>query len=690
MIYTEAARNLLNRNVWEGLVTNDVLWSERYPYLYGACSKNACSSIKYNLTLIENDLERFDGSPHNRKATGLKGLFDADERKLYALLQSPDVFRFNFCRDPYARLVSAYENRILTLGLENYDLVESATKEFRSNRTAILAHKTGRHPSSVDPDEAIEFGDFVRFICDQDYFEMDRHWYPQARSMHIDVIDYQFTGRLESFEQDWRTVSETITDGTGAWPATRLNSTRDRAQEHDQIPQDLRRLIAGKYEEDFDAFRYPTRLRATVMIPKNNIDRPATGKPSNRIAELPKTRFVIDARDDAFRLRPTLASIQRLSQAPRSVTVIVSREISRFAQYLTELVDDVVEADSLEPLHCLEALFAEANADHDIVAVLRAGEEIPDRFAFQEACDLLGQRPETKVVAGLSAIVRYDEWGKPLSREWNNTASYFVSRQDEPGEILIPTDFLDPPKYGAENWHQICEAFWGPFVCSVPTFRQMSEAGGNYCSIAGLSFSMARKWSIGANGAVAFYPKFISIEKVHGARKAIDRGFPAQDIRRYFTDNGKCALDILGLESWMEDTSGELSTRQFQFMDVDNQVLPEKSREQTLAHAFDAEFGSRTPHWNELQSKSVASAARSANSSFLNSSAPWNAEVFRRQAEMLRQTIDDVRRKYGILIKPDGFEIVSTRRLMRNAVFEFIRRPFLKKLPPKKSQLEVN
>ncbi|MEO4041457.1 sulfotransferase family 2 domain-containing protein [Hoeflea sp. CAU 1731] len=673
------------------MVTNDILWSERYPYLYGACSKNACSSIKYNLALIENDQEHFDGSPHNRRATGLRGLFQTNEQKLATLLQSPEVFRFNFCRDPYARLVSAYENRILSLGLESYDLVDAATKEFKMNRTAILAHKTGRHSSSVDLDEAIEFGDFIRFICDQDYFEMDRHWYPQARSMHIDVIDYHFTGRLESFDQDWRIVHETITGGTEAEPATRLNSTRKRAEAHDQIPQDLRRLIAKKYEEDFDAFQYPTGLRATTTIPKTNIKQATPTKASNMRAALPRVLFVIDARDDAFRLRPTLASIERLTSAPCSVAAIVSSNYSGFAHYLTGQVDEVAQADSLEPLNRLGTLFKEADADRDIVVFLRAGEEVPDRFAFHEACHLLAQRPETKVVAGLNAIICYDEWGKPQSRKWNNTASYFVSRPDEPGEILIPTDFLDPPKYGVENWHQICEAFWGPFVCSLRTFREMSEAGGEYCSMAGLCLAMARKWSFCANGAVAFYPKFIAIEKVHGARNAINRGFPAEDIRRYFAEYDKGSLDILGLESWMEDTSGKLSTREFQFMDVDNQGMHDKSREQTLSHAFDSEFGSRTPHWNALRSKpNDASVAPPANGSGLDGQASRNANRSRRKSEIQPQTIDDVRDKYGILINADGFEIISTRRLMRNAALDFIRRPFLKKPPPNNSGPNIN
>ncbi len=689
MIYTEAVRNLLNRNFWEGLVANDILWSEKSRYLYGACSKNACSSIKYNLALIENGHEHFDGSPHNRKATRLKGLFQASEQKLAKLLQSPDVFRFNFCRNPYARLVSAYENRILSLGLESYDLVDGATKEFKRNRTAILAHKTGRHPSSVDLDEAIEFGDFVRFICDQDYFEMDRHWYPQARSMHIDVIDYQFTGRLESFDRDWRIVHETITGRTEAEPATRLNSTRKQAEAHDKIPQDLRRLIARKYEEDFDAFQYPTGLRATTSIPKNNIKHASPTKASNVSAAPPRVLFVIDARDDAFRLRPTLASIERLTSAPRSVAAIVSRHYSGFAHYLTDLVDEVAHGESLEPLRCLGSFFKEADADRDIVVFLRAGEEIPDRFAFHEACNLLAQRPETKVVAGLGAIIRYDKWGKPQSRKWNNTASYFISRPDEPGEILIPTDFLDPPKYGAENWHQLCEAFWGPFVCSLRTFSELSDAGGEYCSMAGLCLAMARKWSVCANGAVAFYPKFIAIEKVHGVRNAINRGFPAQDIRRYFAEYDKGSLDILGLESWMEDTSGKLSTREFQFMDADNQGMPDKSREQTLSYAFDSEFGSRTPHWNALKPND-ASVERSANGSGPNGQASRNADKSRRKAEIQPQTIDDVRNKYGILINADGFEIISTRRLVRIAALEYIRRPFLKKPPPSNSGPDIN
>ncbi len=56
----------------------------------------------------------------------------------------------------------------------------------------------------------VTFDIFVKYICHQEFFEMDRHWMPQHVALWHPIIDYSFIGRYESFVDDFEYVLEEI------------------------------------------------------------------------------------------------------------------------------------------------------------------------------------------------------------------------------------------------------------------------------------------------------------------------------------------------------------------------------------------------------------------------------------------------------------------------------------------------
>ena len=258
-------RTLDSSNGWHGMTQQDLLWLPGTKVLYAACSKNACSRIKVNLANYLAWPNTYLGSPHDRTATGLVGVFSlSDPDKVETLLNDGRAFRFAFARNPFSRIVSAYLNRVANLGLESYDHSGYVVKAREDRRRKILAWKTGRDPGTVNTGDDIGFEDFIRFVCQQDAFDMDRHWYFQGRTMHVDFIEYDFIGRVENFDSDFARVMQEIPQKPNfKWCRDRLNATGGKAKRssyRDFFSPELEKIFVERFAEDFETFGYPDRV----------------------------------------------------------------------------------------------------------------------------------------------------------------------------------------------------------------------------------------------------------------------------------------------------------------------------------------------------------------------------------------------------------------------------------------------
>src|SRR5690606_38558455 len=94
----------------------------------------------------------------------------------------------------------------------------------------------------------LSFADFIDLICDQDEAEMDKHWMPQYRMVGPDILQYDFIGRLESFDSDVAKIER----DTGLKLTTERHLNRKSAMIgiDGLLTEPIKRKIEKKYEQD--------------------------------------------------------------------------------------------------------------------------------------------------------------------------------------------------------------------------------------------------------------------------------------------------------------------------------------------------------------------------------------------------------------------------------------------------------
>ena len=152
------------------------------PLMYGRVPKVANSSIKASLCKLL--AEKPDG--------GLKTTADRfwrqnthDETQLITAAQARRLrethFSFSFVRNPFDRLVAAYNNKIMEI-----DDVPSPMQKMG------LYH-------------AMPFKEFIKLICKANPTEMDNHIRPQAEILITDKkLTPKFAGRIEHIDDYWK------------------------------------------------------------------------------------------------------------------------------------------------------------------------------------------------------------------------------------------------------------------------------------------------------------------------------------------------------------------------------------------------------------------------------------------------------------------------------------------------------
>jgi len=166
-----------------------------HSFLYYETPKVACSSIKWTLQLLEG------GSPanppsdvHDKSRSTLKGALSCGWT-FEEIFASPRLFRFTFVRNPYARALSCYLEKIV------------ADEEERGRHQQWLGF------SQREPVSFLEFLRAVDRIAERD---RDIHWRSQAALINDRHIHYHYIGRFESLQRDFRHVLEQLDiDGEG-------------------------------------------------------------------------------------------------------------------------------------------------------------------------------------------------------------------------------------------------------------------------------------------------------------------------------------------------------------------------------------------------------------------------------------------------------------------------------------------
>jgi hypothetical protein len=206
--------------------------SPRLGLAYVNNPKVACSTIKLTLQRAELDNPAYEPAKSVHQHEGSPLLTWPTLEGYGAAKALEGRFVFSFVRNPYARLRSAYLNKILT-------------------------GQKGGHPREMAgfaKDELPSFAAFVLSVCDQDPQTQNAHWRPQTLNLSVDRIRYDFIGRLENFSQDWaRLAGQTTLPAQSSFAGKRSSASRSEKLLFDS---DMYAAVQHHYGDDFDRFGY--------------------------------------------------------------------------------------------------------------------------------------------------------------------------------------------------------------------------------------------------------------------------------------------------------------------------------------------------------------------------------------------------------------------------------------------------
>lgn len=233
-----------------GVLNMDDTWvSRKHRYFYMGIPKTACSKVKMVLQQLEGfPLPVNPMRVHWRNEPGIAfvpSLRDFSRDEVAEVLTSPDWFRFSFVRNPYTRLFSAYRQKVMDLG--------SPYNGFRESVRAMAGYPT---PTGSAPG-MVAFRDFVRYVARQEDRERDGHWRSQAGTLCLDAIEYDFIGRVESFEEGFTSVLRRFNA-----PERLVASVSEVVGATVRVPDavaydaEFAEHVYGIYRKDFETFGY--------------------------------------------------------------------------------------------------------------------------------------------------------------------------------------------------------------------------------------------------------------------------------------------------------------------------------------------------------------------------------------------------------------------------------------------------
>ena len=227
--------------------------SVEHAYLHMENPKVASTSTLRVLQYQENQaLAAKMDNPHARDQSPLRRLSSFDEEQQNYFLNSPDIYRFAFVRNPFGRLLSAYLSKIAKPLLP---------------KAEILAVLNGTSVDKVaDLTQSVDFPTFVDVVCSQDLLSMNPHWNNQVMQLICDRVKYNKIGKFENLAEDFTEVCSRIFTGQPQALTQSANKTGAINKILEYYNEGLVNKVYQKYYEDFNAFEYPDSIAAMVKV----------------------------------------------------------------------------------------------------------------------------------------------------------------------------------------------------------------------------------------------------------------------------------------------------------------------------------------------------------------------------------------------------------------------------------------
>ena len=230
--------------------------STQNSYIYFEVPKVACSTTKLALQQLEATTAGVSSPSgemsviHNKKQSLLLSPSDIELDQFCEMLNDSSVFKFSFVRNPYTRILSAFLSKI------NWK-----NSIYKEKITQVL---------NIKLNSDISFKQFVNFISEQSVLEMDPHWRPQVNQLFFNLVDYDFIGFFENFEEDLQKALKYI-----ALNKDKKNNLSEQKNEKIEFKgrktnasqkienyynPEIQSLISNIYQDDFVEFGYPTDI----------------------------------------------------------------------------------------------------------------------------------------------------------------------------------------------------------------------------------------------------------------------------------------------------------------------------------------------------------------------------------------------------------------------------------------------
>lgn len=226
--YFKRARRMMRSRGLDSLCKRLYMVDKANRAVYVEISKAANSSIKQSMFQAEipddysmHMMTEVNGVRHVTQLT-------EEERGYYV---------FSFVRNPYSRLVSAYESKM------HVDVEKFGRRWFDSYLFGFLTVDRG-------------FEDFARKVCSIPEELLDQHVYPQYNLLYSKdgKCFADFVGKMESLSADY----EPIRSRFGYAPLRHYNKSLAAMGKdwRDYYSKELADMVYEKYRKDFEAFGY--------------------------------------------------------------------------------------------------------------------------------------------------------------------------------------------------------------------------------------------------------------------------------------------------------------------------------------------------------------------------------------------------------------------------------------------------
>jgi hypothetical protein len=216
-------------------------------YVYVEVPKAGCGTMKATLGGLEaarnnpGMVERFQDAPHNRlAATPFVRPFQLPEDMLEEVLTSPDYRRFTVVREPAARALSGFLEKV-GQGLKQSEPIVEALHE-----------QTGRDIEPAD----ITLAQFLGVIGALPSRKQDPHWRRQADHIGLGIIDYDAIVHLEDLDASWDLIGELTRTPDLRGEFFCRNSTGAGARMADYYTPELLDEVASIYARDYADLTY--------------------------------------------------------------------------------------------------------------------------------------------------------------------------------------------------------------------------------------------------------------------------------------------------------------------------------------------------------------------------------------------------------------------------------------------------